>query len=254
MSSSSLVRRVVLPTAFTLLGYLSIAPFLQHLHRARGLALSELLIFVGLPILFRMSAGERAAIHGSPTTTRIKLFAFGGALGVANFFAFAGPLMALSRHFFPHELVMSTDRTASLNRLSSPQLVELFAAICLVAPFCEEYFYRSFFLGRLRALVPWPRALVVSALLFSLMHFDAVGAAALFELGLLFGALFLRGNSAWPAIGAHFANNACSAVAYLLGRLQPEPFGLAWSVTLALSGQLVFWILAWAFHRNTAAS
>jgi hypothetical protein len=86
---------------------------------------------------------------------------------------------------------------------------------------------------------------VFVAVVFSAFHMDPVGFVARFELGLLFGLLYWKTGSLWPAVMAHAANNITTTVLYLVGKAQEgqaveeEPDG--WSVLLVASiGLAVF--------------
>jgi len=88
----------------------------------------------------------------------------------------------------------------------------------LVCPIYEELIFRGWILGRLaRARSPW-RAIVVSSLLFGLLHLRNIFwtepeplLRSMLYTGLVFGPvagwLTLRCRSVWPAVILHYANN-----------------------------------------------
>lgn len=75
----------------------------------------------------------------------------------------------------------------------------------------EELVFRGWILG---ALQPFGerRALLLSALIFGLIHGNLTQVPFAFILGLLFGYIFLRTGRLWPGIVLHFLNNAMSVV------------------------------------------
>ena len=94
-------------------------------------------------------------------------------------------------------------------------------------------------------------ALVVVALLFSAMHLDPIGFVTRFELGVVFGLLFVRSGSLYASIGAHAGSNALACAAMLATNLAEktkpaalEPSTLATSAVVALLGApAVFYVL-----------
>jgi uncharacterized protein len=88
--------------------------------------------------------------------------------------------------------------------------VTLFAtllAATIIAPICEEIFFRSFLLQGLRTIMPSWLAVVFSALVFAIAHLSPGSFALLFVLGILLGALRLLTHSVWPGILLHALNN-----------------------------------------------
>jgi CAAX protease family protein len=92
----------------------------------------------------------------------------------------------------------------------------LVAGAVLVAPFCEELFFRGFlFGGLLHQMSFWPAALL-SAFLFALAHGDVGSFIVLFIFGVVLAFVRWRTGSIWPGIVIHAANNATAAVAIIL--------------------------------------
>jgi membrane protease YdiL (CAAX protease family) len=86
----------------------------------------------------------------------------------------------------------------------------------VIAPVCEEVFFRSFvFMGLLRSMPVWV-AIVSSAFLFALVHQDLASFAVLLCIGLALAFLRWYSNSIWPGIILHALNNATSAVLIIL--------------------------------------
>jgi uncharacterized protein len=89
-------------------------------------------------------------------------------------------------------------------------------AAALIAPVCEEVFFRSFaFMGILRRMPLWI-AIVLSALLFAFVHLDLASFAVLFFIGLALAFLRWYSNSIWPSIILHTLNNATSGIVIIL--------------------------------------
>jgi uncharacterized protein len=86
----------------------------------------------------------------------------------------------------------------------------------IIAPFCEEIFFRGFLLpGLLHELSPvW--AVVISSLLFAIAHVDPGSFVPLFAIGLCLGFLRLRSGSTWASISLHILNNLLGSVLIIL--------------------------------------
>ena len=90
----------------------------------------------------------------------------------------------------------------------------LLAAI-VIAPICEEVFFRGYlFGGLLRGMNVW-LATIVSALLFTLVHGDIGSAVPLLIIGLILPILRWRTGSLWPGVALHTVNNLIAALAVL---------------------------------------
>jgi membrane protease YdiL (CAAX protease family) len=92
------------------------------------------------------------------------------------------------------------------------------ASIVLLAPFCEEVFFRGFFYAGLRTKWSlWPSALLSGAV-FGLVHAPTGPTAAIPLAGLGVGLAWLynKTDSIWPCMLAHFLNNAL-AISVVIG-------------------------------------
>lgn len=92
----------------------------------------------------------------------------------------------------------------------------LLAGSVLIAPLCEELFFRGLVLpGLLRELSPvW--AVLISAALFAIAHVDPNSFLPLFVIGLALGFIRLRSGSTWASISLHVLNNLLSSVVIVL--------------------------------------
>jgi membrane protease YdiL (CAAX protease family) len=91
-------------------------------------------------------------------------------------------------------------------------------AIVVLAPVCEELFFRGFFYAGLRTRWSlWPSALL-SGVVFGLVHAPTGPTAAIPLAGLGVGLAWLynKTDSIWPCMLAHFLNNAL-AISVVIG-------------------------------------
>jgi len=97
-----------------------------------------------------------------------------------------------------------------------------FVAAVLVAPFCEELFFREALLARILGGTPRTVAILVSSALFGAFHVGSGGAilvATLCVMGAVLADLRLRTGSLGPPLLLHGLNNAIAlAYALLAGR------------------------------------
>ncbi|MBO0780268.1 MAG: CPBP family intramembrane metalloprotease [Ktedonobacteraceae bacterium] len=86
----------------------------------------------------------------------------------------------------------------------------------LVAPLCEELFFRGFvFMGLLRGM-SLTGAILFSALIFGVAHADVPSFLVLFIIGLMLAYLRWKTRSIWPSITLHMLNNGSSALLIFL--------------------------------------
>ena len=84
------------------------------------------------------------------------------------------------------------------------------------AALTEELYFRGLIYGRLDARFGVASAVVGSAGLFGLAHFQPNAFPTLFALGLILGLVRMRSSSVWPGVGIHAANNVFAVVGLLL--------------------------------------
>ncbi len=95
-------------------------------------------------------------------------------------------------------------------------VIAILLVAVLVAPICEETFFRGFvFPGLARALPIWG-AVVTSALLFGLAHADLGSFVVLVAIGIVLAVVRWRTDSLWPGVIVHTLNNTISFVSILV--------------------------------------
>lgn len=93
--------------------------------------------------------------------------------------------------------------------------------IGLMAPFVEELVFRG---AILRSLLQWAKnrwvAIVVSALLFALIHANPAQMPHAFIIGILLGWMYYRTGSIIPGVIYHWVNNS---IAFIMYNMMPDP-------------------------------
>ncbi len=92
-----------------------------------------------------------------------------------------------------------------------------YEALALWTPITEEIFFRGFVFAGLAPRLGVPRAIVVSALVFSAFHLSLGVLVPIFITGVLLAWLYHRTGSLWPGIAAHAGQNALAVSAVIIG-------------------------------------
>jgi len=101
-------------------------------------------------------------------------------------------------------------------------LVPLAILIGATPAFCEELLFRGFVQTRLLRRFGVVIGVLVSSALFAVFHMDWVHIIAVFPLGVYLGTITWRSGSLFPAMLAHFINNAISVFAVVLAPEQQD--------------------------------
>jgi membrane protease YdiL (CAAX protease family) len=107
------------------------------------------------------------------------------------------------------------ERAASAQDYSFVMVIAVLAV--LVAPVCEEVFFRGFLYSALRSRLPVPVAALVQSLIFALLHtFGTLHGVAVFFLGLILTAVYEWRKSLVTPIFVHAGNNLMAVLGLLL--------------------------------------
>ena len=88
--------------------------------------------------------------------------------------------------------------------------------VCIIAPVIEEILMRGFVLGGLKDSYGISIALLLSAALFALLHFNMVQTLSAFICGIILGILFIKTDSILSCILAHSGYNLISFVMMIM--------------------------------------
>lgn len=182
----------------------------------------------GVELAFVIAPAYYAAVRRAPGITPRQGFAALGlrstrlnvavVASVVGFVVIIGCSLLYSYLLQVFKLPLHTNSDALLQQAKYAPIstMALVAGAVLVAPICEELFFRGFlFGGLLHRMSFWPAALL-SAFLFALAHGDIGSFAVLFIFGMVLAVVRWRVGSIWPGIVIHAANNATAAVAIIL--------------------------------------
>jgi sodium transport system permease protein len=156
-----------------------------------------------------------------------------GALlvGSSGWIVLVALVLPLQEWLFPTPPAVS-DALRSLVAPSDPLWLKLFA-VAITPAICEELLMRGAVLRSLVRPLGHTGAVVVSALLFAVLHLSAYRFVPTFMLGVILGTVALSTRSLWPAMLVHALNTA--SVVLLTGPAANDEKSM-WSFTFAGTG------------------
>ena len=90
----------------------------------------------------------------------------------------------------------------------------LYSDIVVITPIVEEILFRGFILAGLTLALGNIRGLLISSMMFALVHIDLDVMPIIFVSGMLTAWLYMRTGSLWPPIAMHAANNMIATIEY----------------------------------------
>ena len=131
--------------------------------------------------------------------------------------------------------------------VEGPMLMQILSLI-VVAPILEEVIFRGLILSRLQRGFSARSAILLSSLVFGLVHVNFLGILYAFALGLLLGFVFVRTRNIGNAIVLHMAFNAGS----FLMAYSPDMWWV-YAVSIVISAAVLFYLLR-VFNHSTGGS
>lgn len=178
--------------------------------------------FLIAPFYFA-SRAFRSAAHRARSTFEalgFKSFALGNALSWVILFFFAVLITNVLYQILitTLHLPLQTNDQVILQQAKNAPLTTYATLIAsvLVAPFCEEIFFRGFVFPGLSREMPLGWAIVLSSLIFAVAHADAGSFVVLFVIGLALAFLRWHTRSIWPGMLLHLLNNAIGVLLIIL--------------------------------------
>lgn len=92
--------------------------------------------------------------------------------------------------------------------------------VCVLAPIIEEILMRGVVLGGLKNSYGTVTALLISATLFALLHFNMVQTLSAFVCGMILGLLYIKTNSVFCCMIAHSGYNLISYVVMIYPQIR----------------------------------
>ena len=186
-------------------------PLLQHPAGLWAIILPGQLAFLG---------GAMVAAALSPVALTQRLWMKYGSTPVWMWliFAVATPtigmisnllIMDFAKEPSPHLKMIETMLTSQ----TGFGLVTLAFLVAVLPGISEELLFRGYLQSRLIERWSPVGAILASAAIFAIAHFDPMHAVGVFPLGIWFGIVAWRTDSLWPAIACHVYNNLLAVIA-----------------------------------------
>ncbi len=167
---------------------------------ALSYALSMGLTIVGVLIYRKLRRGTGRMFHLSMRGFNPMLILWGFVMVLLT-----GVVIEPVLELFPDAFLKMIDKMGMNGGWSILMLVVL-------APVMEEVLFRGILLESVRSKHSAGRAIVVSALMFGVIHFIPQQVVNAFVIGLILGYIYVRTESLWPVIVIHALNNAMAYV------------------------------------------
>jgi hypothetical protein len=119
--------------------------------------------------------------------------------------------MALGLELQPQEVIYRMD-------VSGWNFLITFLSVAVIAPLTEEIFFRGFLYAGLRTRVGMPKAMLISTLFFTALHFSVDAFIPIFVLGLFLAWVYEKTGSLYPGILLHAANNGIALIVLALAQ------------------------------------
>lgn len=179
----------------------------------------------------------------------ILLFSLGSAQLFYYFLSFSHPAFVESH--LQHNLFLSSSETFYPELYNFLTLI----AVLIVAPITEEFIFRGILLHRWAAKWGMTPGLLISALLFGLLHSNVIG---LFVFGLMMALLYLKTRSLFVPIACHALNNFLAVVLEVVSSSpvavleQLHTYWWIGLVYLVLSAPCLIWFIYRQWPRHSS--
>lgn len=159
--------------------------------------------FVGMPLF--LTWFMKADIKESLSLKKPKIIP-----SLAGLFLWSGTLafMLVYQYLISDFVIEAPTMVGVEDMLNEMSLIGQFLFIAVTPGICEEVLFRGLAFRPIEKGLGPKKAIIITALLFAIMHLDVVRLLPTFMLGLVFGTIAYVSGSIWPSILLHIANNA----------------------------------------------
>jgi len=116
-------------------------------------------------------------------------------------------LTALATMYLPFVDAGQAQETGFSAVAAQPEYVLAFLSLVIIAPVAEEVLFRGYLFGKLRKHLPLWGAVIVTSLLFAVVHFQWNVGLDVFALSIALCMLRVVSGSIWPSIMLHMFKN-----------------------------------------------
>lgn len=164
-----------------------------------------ILIVLGVPWLVKKqrTSPKEIGLHQLPSWLDI-LWAPAGAVA---YIILTALITALATVALPFVNYTQTQDTGFTQIATQYEYILAFVSLVVVAPIAEEVLFRGYLFGKLRKYVPVWGSVLITSLLFALVHFQWNVSLDVFALSLVLCMLRVVSGSLWPSILLHMLKN-----------------------------------------------
>lgn len=164
-----------------------------------------ILLVLGVPWLVkkRPTTREEVGLHRLPTWMDI-LWA---PAGMVAYFILTSLVTAFAMGFLTFVDYGQTQETGFAEIAAQSEYVLAFISLVIVAPFAEEVLFRGYLFGKLRKYAPLWLSILITSLLFAVVHFQWNVGLDVFALSIVLCLLRVVSGSLWPSIMLHMLKN-----------------------------------------------
>lgn len=116
-------------------------------------------------------------------------------------------VMAVAMQFLTFVDFTQAQDTGFAQVASRPEFILAFISLVIIAPVAEEVLFRGYLMGKLRKYMPLWISILITSLLFALVHFQWNVAIDVFVLSIVLCLLRVVSKSLWPSILLHMMKN-----------------------------------------------
>ncbi|NFN88393.1 CPBP family intramembrane metalloprotease [Clostridium sporogenes] len=122
-----------------------------------------------------------------------------------------------------------------------------FITTVIIAPIFEEIIYRGIILDELLDKYNYKKAIIISALVFAIVHFNFIQLTDAFIAGIILAAVYCKTKSLIPCITIHFLNNLfCNIVEFC-----PSICSCKFNIIKLSIGLVILITLTYIFNNNS---
>ncbi|MDB5180066.1 MAG: rane protein of unknown function [Candidatus Saccharibacteria bacterium] len=115
-------------------------------------------------------------------------------------------LTSIAAHF-PFYNVNQVQNTGFSGLSHGYEYILAFVTLVIIAPVSEEILFRGYLLGKLRKYVPVWASILITSLLFGIVHFEWNVGVDVFALSIILCLLRIQTGRLWPSIVLHMIKN-----------------------------------------------
>ena len=128
-------------------------------------------------------------------------------IGFIAYFILSGIFIALTPSLLPFVDLNQVQDTGFSGLTGRPEYILAFLSLVVIAPIAEEIIFRGYLLGKLRKYTPLWVSILITSLLFALVHFAWNVGIDVFALSIVLCLLRVWSKSLWPSILLHMLKN-----------------------------------------------